>query len=60
MKKVAVPDEYTLFKQAVQKLQKHVHFAFVFSDLLTYKEVVQMWPQYEYLFEVIYMEDLTQ
>lgn len=59
MRTVAVPDEYVLFKQAVQKLQKHVHFCFVFSELLTYKEIVQMWPQMEYLFEVVYLEDLT-
>lgn len=40
MKKVAVPDEYTLFKQGVQKLQKHVHFVFIFSDPMTYKEII--------------------
>lgn len=44
MLKVAVPDEYTLFKQAIQKLQKSVHFVFVMSDLMTYKEIIQMYP----------------
>lgn len=40
MKKVAIPDEQILFKQAVSKLQKHVHFVFIMSDPLTYKEVI--------------------
>ena len=59
-KKVAVPGEYALFKYGIERLQKNVHFVFMFNDMMTYKEIVQLFPQLEYSCEVLYMEDLTQ
>ena len=59
MAKVAVPKEDILFKQAVQKLQKHVHLLFIMNDLMSYKEIITLHPQLEYMCEVCYFEDLT-
>jgi hypothetical protein len=37
-----------------------MHLIFIMSDLMTYKEVVGLFPQMEYLCEVMFLEDLTQ
>ena len=59
LKKVTVPDQYTCFKQAVEKIRKMLHIVFLFSDLMSYKETFQLFPQLEYLCEVLYLDDLT-
>ena len=59
LKKVTMPDDQTLFKQAVQKIRKQLHIVFLFSDLMSYKETFSLFPQLEYLCEVIFLEDMT-
>ena len=59
LKKVTVPDEATCFKQAVEKIRKQLHVIFLFSDLMSYKETFQLFPQFEYLCEVLFLDDLT-
>ena len=44
LKKVTVPDEVTCFKQALEKIKKHLHIVFLFSDLMSYKETFQLFP----------------
>ena len=56
---MTVPDEATCFKQAVEKIRKALHIVFLFSDLMSYKEVFQLFPQLEYLCEVLFLDDLT-
>jgi hypothetical protein len=48
-----------LFRQAVERLMKFVHIAFLFSDLMAYKEIFMMFPQLEYTCEVIFLDDLN-
>jgi hypothetical protein len=38
---------------------KFVHIAFLFSDLMAYKEIFMMFPQLEYTCEVIFLDDLN-
>jgi len=57
--KVTVPPEDILFRQAVRRLQKHAHLVFIMNDLMSYKETITMFPQFEYMCEVAYFEDLT-
>ena len=44
LKKVTVPDEVTCFKQALEKIRKQLHLVFLFSDLMSYKEIFKMFP----------------
>ena len=59
LKKVTVPDEQTCFKQAIEKIKKQLHIVFLFSDLMSYKETFQIWPQLEYLCEVMFLDDIS-
>ena len=59
LKKVTVPDGATCFKQAVEKIRKNIHIVFLFSDLMSYKENFQLFPQLEYLCEVIFLDDMS-
>ena len=36
-----------------------LHIVFLFSDLMSYKETFQLFPQLEYLSEVIFLDDMT-
>lgn len=36
-----------------------LHIVFLFSDLMTYKETFQLFPQLEYACEVMFLEDMT-
>ena len=56
---MTVPDAATCFKQAVDKIKKMLHIVFLFSDLMSYKESFQLFPQLEYLCEIIFLDDMT-
>lgn len=36
-----------------------MHFVFLFSDLMSYKETFQLFPQLEYMCEVMFLDDIT-
>jgi len=59
LKKVTVPDELTCFRQAVDKIKKLLHIVILYSDLMSYKENMQLFPQMEYLCEVMFLDDIT-
>ena len=54
-----LPPEEVCFKQGLEKIKKNLHVVFLFSDLMTYKEVIQLYPQLEYICDVVFMDDLT-
>ena len=54
-----MPSHEILWRQAAAKVRKNVHIIFSFSDLMTYKEVFQLFPQFEYLTEVCFLDDLA-
>lgn len=60
LKKVAMPSYEVLWKQAAAKVRKNLHVIFNFTDLTTYKELFQLFPQFEYLTEVMFFDDLSQ
>jgi hypothetical protein len=59
LKKVAMPSYDVLWKQAAAKVRKNLHVVFNFTDLTSYKELFQMYPQFEYLTEVMFFDDLS-
>lgn len=59
LKKVAMPGYEVLWRQAAAKVRKNVHIVFSFSDLMTYKEIFSLFPQFEYLTEVMFLDDLS-
>lgn len=40
-------------------MRKMFHIVFLFSDLMSYKETFQLFPQLEYLCEVMFLDDIT-
>ena len=55
-----MPNKDKLFKTAIDKIKRNVHLVFLFSDLMSYKEIIMHFPQLEYHCEVIFLEDLRQ
>ena len=60
MKTVTMPNRDKLLANATAKVKKNIHIVFLFSDLMSYKETFQLFPQFEYLCEVMFMDDITQ
>lgn len=53
------PADEVMFKTALQRLQRNMHIVVLVSDLMTYKECVGQFPQFEYLSEVAFLSDMT-
>ena len=59
IRKTVLPPDETCFKQGLEKIKKNLHIVFLFSDLMSYKEIFQLIPQFEYICDVIFLEDLN-
>jgi len=54
-----MPKEELLLKLAVERVQRNLHFVFLITDLMTYKECFSIYPQFEYQCEVMFLYDLN-
>ena len=59
IKKPQEPSNEQYLMQAMRKLQKQMHIVVVIEDMQSYFEWVGLFPQMEYMFEVAYMDDLS-
>ena len=59
MKNLKMPKEELLFKLAVERVQKNLHFIFLVSDMMTYKECFSIFRQFEYHCEIMFLHDLN-
>jgi hypothetical protein len=59
IRKTVIPPDETCFKQGLEKIKKNMHIVFLFSDLMSYKELFQMIPQLEYMCDIMFLDDLN-
>jgi hypothetical protein len=59
IKKPQEPSREQFLMLAMRKLQKNMHIVMIIEEMQSYFEWVSLFPQIEYMFEVAYMDDLS-